>query len=298
MPRVRITFLGTSGSTPTVERNPISVLLEYQGRGYLFDVGEGTQRQFMRFRRSLVKVEHIFLSHFHGDHVFGLPGALHTMALLGRRTPLHIWAPDRQIHRVEALVRAIPFRFPFDVFFHGVSPGEEVVSARDFRVYTYALDHSVQTLAYVWEEHPRKRADKEKLKALGLYNNPLVRRLKEGEAVEWKGKIIRPEDVVYVVPGIKIVYAVDTRPVEADEARGADLLIHDGTFGPGEEDLAEEKKHSTVVEAAELAKRLNVKQLALVHISGRHRDVSPLLEAARAVFPNTIIPSDGDVLEI
>lgn len=298
MPRVRITFLGTAGSVPTVERNPISVLLEYQRQGFLFDVGEGTQRQFMRFRRSMLKVQHIFISHIHGDHVFGLPGLLHTMALLDRRTPLHVWAPEDQVQRLEEFVRAVPARFPYDVFFHGVPPEKTILEGDKYWVRAYALDHTIPTLAYVWEEKPRKKADKEKLKELGLYNNPLVRKLKAGEAVEWKGRIIRPEDVVYEVPGIKIVYAVDTRPVPEESIRGADLLIHDGTFGPREQDLAVKKKHSTVVEAAELARTLDVKRLALVHISGRYRDAQDLLETARVVFPNTIIPSDGDVLEI
>ncbi len=298
MPRVRITFLGTAGSAPTVERNPISVLLEYQGRDFLFDVGEGTQRQFMKFKRSMLKVQHVFISHIHGDHVFGLPGILHTMALLDRSTPLHVWVPEDQVHRLEEFVRAIPTRFPYDVFFHGVSPGQVIIEEAQYHVHTYALDHTIPTLAYVWEEKPRKKADKKKLKALGLYNNPLVRKLKEGVAVQWRGKIIQPEDVVYEVPGIKVVYAVDTRPVLNERARAADLLIHDGTFGPAEQELAVDKKHSTVVEAAELAKALGVKHLALVHISARYKETTTLLEEARRIFPHTIIPSDGDVVEI
>jgi len=297
MPRVRITFLGTAGSTPTVDRNQVSVLLEYEGTGYLFDVGEGTQRQFMRYRRSMLKVKHIFISHAHGDHVFGLPGVVHTMALLGRKAPLYVWVPKGQGYRVEQLVCAIPIKLPFELLIREVAGGM-FLEEEKLTVSAYPLDHTIRTLAYVWAEKPRKKADKEKLQKLGLLNNPLVRKLKEGKTVLWKGKEVRPEDIVYTVPGIKVVYAVDTRPVFHELAEGADLLIHDGTFSCEDQQLAEEKKHSTVCEAAELARQLAAKRLALIHISGRYKDVTPLVKEAQQRFGNTVIPPDGYVLEI
>ncbi len=296
MPEVRITFLGTSASVPTKDRGMPAVFLEYRGRGILFDAGEGVQRQFMRYGRSLMKVDHVFISHYHGDHVLGLPGLLSTMALYGRDRPVHVWVPARQLPYVERLLNAIPLGIDYPVLLHAT---EEGLLHRDdgFSILAYPLDHTAHCYAYVFRENNRVKADRSKVRELGI-EGPLVRELKQGNAVQWKGKIVRPEDVVYTVPGRRVVYATDTRPVVHDYARGADVLIHDSTFLQADAELARDKKHSTTVEAARLAAELGVRQLVLTHFSARIKDIALAEAEARAVFENSIAAYDGLTLEL
>jgi len=296
MPEMRITFLGTSASAPTRDRGLPAVFLEFRGEGFLFDVGEGTQRQFMRCGRSIMKVDHVFISHYHGDHVFGLPGLLSTLALYGRDKPLHVWAPARQLPHVERFLGSLPTGIDYPVHYHGVEEGE-LVRTESYAVRAYRLDHTAECYAYVFEEAEKVKADKEAVRKLGI-EGPLVRELKAGRPVLWNGRVVRPEDVVYRVPGRKVVYAVDTRPVVHGYARGATVLIHDSTFSHSDLCLALERKHSTAREAAELARALGVKRLVLFHFSTRVKDVSVLEREARAVFENSVAAYDGYTLEI
>lgn len=296
MSEMRITFLGTSASAPTRDRGLPAVLLEFRGKGFLFDVGEGTQRQFIRYGRSVMKVEHVFLSHYHGDHVFGLPGFVSTLALYGRDRPLHVWAPARQVPYIERFLGSLPTGVDYDVVFHPVEEGM-LLHAEEYSVYAYPLDHTADCYAYVFEEAAKVKADKERVRELGI-EGPLVRELKAGRAVKWKGRVVRPEEVVYTVPGRKVVYAVDTRPVVHDYARGATVLIHDSTFSHSDLALAVEKKHSTAREAAELAKALGVGRLVLFHFSARVKDASLLEDEARSVFEDSVAAHDGYTLEI
>lgn len=296
MSEMRVTFLGTSASAPTKDRGLPAVFLEFKGQGFLFDVGEGTQRQFMHYGRSVMKVDHIFISHYHGDHVFGLPGFVSTLALYGRDRPLHIWAPIRQVPYIESLLDSVPTGVDYPLLFHGVGEGL-LLHTNDYSVYAYPLDHTADCYAYVFEEAPKVKADKAKVRELGI-EGPLVRELKAGNPVFWKGRTILPEEIVYSVPGRKIVYAVDTRPVIHDYARNATLLIHDSTFPHENWELAIEKKHSTAREAAELAKELGAERLILFHFSARIKDASVLVEEARIVFENSVAAYDGYTLEL
>ncbi len=296
MSQMRITVLGTSASAPTKERGLPAIFLEFMGEGFLFDVGEGTQRNFMRFGRSFMKITHIFISHYHGDHVFGLPGLLSTMALYGRQRPIHVWVPERQVVYVERFLRALVPSLPFSVEFHPAAPGV-LLSTKEYSVSAYALDHTTDCLAYVFEETPRLKANKAKLRQYGLHG-PIVGRLKAGECVEWNGQKICPEDVVYEKPGRKVVYVADTRPVLSDAARNADVLIHEATFLESERQMAVEKKHSTAAEAAQVAKSLGAKRLVLFHFSPRIDDLSFVVSEARMYFDNVVAAEDGYTIEI
>ncbi len=292
MPVAEVTFLGTSGGMPTKERALPALLVRYFGTYMLFDCGEGTQYQFIRFSKSSMKVRYIFISHCHGDHSFGLPGFLNSMQLLGRTDPLDIFVPKGQEKYIERLIFAVPFRPTYPLSIHGVNEGT-VVKGKGFEILAYPLKHTTKTLAYVFKEEDKLKADKEKLRKLGLLNSPKVRLLKQGKTIVHNGKTVRPEDVLFIKPGVKIVYAVDTRPVEHEFAKDADLLIHEATFTEKDRERAIETMHTTAKEAAELAKRLNVKKLILTHISPRYKDVSAHLEEARRIFPNTDIAHDG-----
>lgn len=184
----------------------------------------------------------------------------------------------------------------YSITYHGVSEGE-ILRTKDYCVYAYSLDHTTDCCAYVFEEASRVKADKAKVRELGI-EGPLVRELKAGNPVSWRGKVVRPEDLVYSVPGRKIVYVADTRPVVHEYARGATVLIHDSTFSHSDSALAVEKKHSTAREAAELARTLGVNQLILFHFSTRVKDISLLEREAKEVFEDSVAAHDGYTLEL
>ncbi len=296
MSEMRVTFLGTSASVPTKERALPGVLLEFKGLSLLFDAGEGVQRQFMLFGRSFMRVSHIFISHIHGDHIFGLPGLLSTMSLYGRTRELHVWAPAASVSTLKAYLSSVPLGLGFPVVFHPAEQGR-LHDFGDFEVLAYPLEHGVPTLAYVVREKPIVRARKSVVRSLGI-EGPLVARLKRGELVTVNGRIIRPEDVVYAVPGRKLVYATDTRPVYSELARDADLLIHEATYLDADRELAIERMHSTALEAAELAARLSVRRLILTHFSPRIDELDLVVQEASRAFSPVQAARDGMTVEI
>lgn len=301
---LRVTVLGTSGSVPTVDRNPSSVFVKREGDGMLFDVGEGTQRQMMRFGTGFT-VDDVFITHLHGDHVLGLPGLIQTMAFNDRTDALRIRIPYGTGRRFRRFITALGTAPAFDVHIDEVRP-DTVVHDRDgYEVRTFETDHDTPSVGYALVESERKgRFDREKAEALGVPVGPKFSQLHEGVPVELEGgRVIEPDDVVGPPrPGRSIVYTGDTRPCDGpisvtDEP---DLLFHDGTFASDRADRAAETGHSTAREAAAIASRAGAKRLALLHISARYAgDPSPHREEARSEFDGELlIPSDGDRIEI
>ena len=271
---MRVTFLGTSGAVPTTQRNPSAVQIEREGDRLLFDCGEGTQRQMMRYGTGF-DVDHIFVTHLHGDHVLGLPGLVQTWDFNGRDDPLAIHAPAGTRERVERLVAATGERPSFPVRVHQVSPGDVALGREEYEVRAIDVTHRTNAVGYALVEDDRKgRFDREYAEEeLGLSPGPEYSKLHNGEAVEHEGRVIQPEDVVGPPrPGRTIVYTGDTRPCESvvAAADGADLLIHDSMFGDDKQDRATETAHSTAREAAAVANEAGAKRLALTHISSRY----------------------------
>ena len=300
--QLKLVFLGTTGSIPTLKRGMPAIAIKRGGELLLFDCGEGTQRQLMRAHLSPLKLDAIFITHLHGDHFLGLAGLVQTMSLLGREQPLEIFCPAGEEERIETFLRIPHYTITFDIQVRGLEPGE-VIDRKDYRILTAAPEHSVPQLAYALVENERPgRLDVEKAISLGVQPGPDFARLKAGEPVKLpNGRVVRPEEVLGPKrPGRKIVYSGDTRPSESivELARGADVLIHECTLAEDLREKANENLHSTPVGAAETAKRAGVKQLVLVHISPRYEDPKVLLEQARAVFPNTIVAEDLMELEI
>jgi ribonuclease Z len=294
MQDLRVTFLGTSAGMPTRARNVASVAVTLDGRVLLFDCGEGTQHQLMRSAVRFGAIEAIFLTHLHGDHLFGLPGLLSSMSLNAREKPLALYGPEG----LAAFMRALPlYHTSFDVEIH------EIAAARVRRADGYAVDaaplvHSAPCFAFriVEDDHPGE-FDVARAAALGLPPGPDYGRLQRGETVG----DIKPSDVLGPTrPGRRIVYCTDTRPCDAavELARGADLLIHEATYGADMAAEAIERFHSTAVEAAEVARDAGVAQLVITHISPRYTDAAVLLDEARAVFPSTELASDLAVFEV
>ena len=289
-------FLGTSGSMPTPGRSAPSLAVRREGELLLFDCGEGTQRQLMRAGLGFPSRFRIFISHLHGDHVFGLPGLIHTLSLLDREDPLEIYGPPGISDFLSCVRSTVGLRPSFEL--RVVEVGEGIVLEGEGYVVRAAwVEHSVPTLAFSLEEKPRPgRFHPERARALGVPEGPLWKKLQLGEPVKTPdGRLVRPEDVLGPPRrGLKIVYSGDTGPSEAliELARGADLLIHECTFDDGLLERALRDGHSTPSIAAEAALRAGVKELVLTHLSARYKDPSLLLEQARRVFPNVRVAED------
>ncbi len=301
---MRVTFLGTGGAVPTTERNPSSVLVHREGDRLLFDAGEGTQRQMMRFGTGFT-VSDVFVTHLHGDHVLGLPGLVQTMDFNGREDALSIYAPASIESDVRGLVHAADTHPSFPVHVYGVEPGEAAVVRDGYEVRTIRTAHRTDAVGYALVEDDRKgRFDRERAEELGVPVGPKFSRLHGGESVELDdGTVVDPEQVVGDPrPGRRVVYTGDTRPTGPVEAAAADadLLIHDATFADDWADRAADTGHATAREAAELADRAGVERLALTHISSRYAgDVSDHLAEAREAFDGEVfVPDDGETCEI
>lgn len=300
-----VTFLGTSAARPTVERGVTSIAVQREGETFLFDCGEGTQRQMMRYGVSFALSE-IFVTHYHADHFLGIIGLLRTLGLQGREDPFHLYGPKGAQtvlgHAVELGVE----RSPFPIVIEEIRPGD-TLSRKDYDLEVFPVAHGKNAVGYAIREHERLgRFDRDKAIALGIPEGPLWGKLHRGETVEvGEGddrRRIGPEDLVGEArPGRLFVYTGDTKPSEdvVDVAHGADLLVHEATFGHEEKERARETDHSTAVEAAQIALAAEVRKLALTHLSARYSAIPRvLLEEAQQVFPETVVARDGMAIDV
>ena len=296
-----VVFLGTSAAAPTAQRAPAAVLVRRGGERLLFDCGEGTQRQLQRSAVGLPDLEEIFLTHYHADHFLGLPGMLRTFALRGREeTPLTVYGP-RGLRELFKKLQPLVGRLPYPVSLVELDPGETVAHG-EYAIEAFAADHGVAAIGYALVEPERPgRFDVAVADGLGVPAGPARGRLQAGEDVELPdGRTVTPADVLGEPrPGRRIVISGDTAPSPAvvQAAHGADLLVHEASFLTDEADRARETSHSTAAEAAEVARLAQVRLLALTHVSPRYFGPE-LAEEARAVFPDTVVPRDFDVIEV
>ncbi|MBT5877334.1 MAG: ribonuclease Z [Candidatus Latescibacteria bacterium] len=293
---ITVTILGSGGTIPTLTRNLPATAIQCDGKLFLFDCGEGTQTQIVRAKLSIGKLEGIFISHLHGDHVMGLPGLLMTLSQVPREKPLILCGPKGLREFIECNRRFLGFQHSFDLDVIETTGGT-VFDDDELGIDCSPADHSCFTLAYGLRENERPgRFLTEEAKRLGVQPGPLFGQLQAGESVMLDdGREVHSDDVLGPPRrGRKIVYATDTRPCDevALLAHHADVLVHDGMFDDDLRDQAKLKKHSTVVQAARLAKRAQVKRLILTHVSNRYLDDRPLLLQARSVFPNTKMARD------
>ena len=299
---LKITFLGTSGSVPCVNRNPSAILIQYGGDRILFDCGEGTQRQMM-IARTGFNLKGIFITHLHTDHFIGLFGLLETLALNERKEKLPIYVPSPNVKFLHTLFKLFGYynlSFPVEII--GLEDGNEI-SFGNYKIVAFKTDHDVPSLGYALIEKDRPgKFNRAKAEELGIPPGPLYAKLVRGESIEINGRIITPDMVVGPPrPGRKVVYTGDTRPCEkiVEIAKDADVLIHDASFTSDLQEWAEKTKHSTAKEAAEIAKKAGVRQLILTHISARYsKDVTPLLEEAKQIFENVVVAEDLMSIEV
>jgi ribonuclease Z len=297
-----ITFLGTGAATPTIDRNVAGLAVQRKGETLLFDCGEGNQRQMMRYGVGFAFRE-IFFSHYHADHLLGVTGLLRTMGLQDRTLPVTLYGPKGAQRILGAAITLGIERNKFPVEIVEVKPGDRL--ARDeYEIAVFETEHRADTVGYALVEHIRLgRFNPDRAREMGIPEGPFWGQLHKGKTVTLPdGRIVGPADLVGPPrPGRTLVYSGDTRPhpsvVEA--SRGADLLVHEATFGGDELERARETGHSTAEEAARVALEAGVRRLVLTHISSRYnRDAPELLAEARAVFPETVIARDGMTVDV
>jgi len=311
---VQVTFLGTSSGVPTRARNVSAVALRLPQRSelWLFDCGEGTQHQFLRSDLRLSQLRRVFVTHMHGDHVFGLPGLLASLGLAGSSNGVDLYGPDPLEAYLQGVLRTSSTRIGYPLAVHRVREAAEngtvLLEDDDIIVRTTPLTHRVPAYAYRIEQKPRPgRFDVDQARALAIPPGPIYAALKRGETVSLDdGRRIDGRQLCGPTrPGVSVVYCTDTVFCEAAVAlaRGADLLIHEATFSHGEAEMAFQRQHSTSTMAAQTAAEAGVQQLVLTHLSPRYApgnvtSADDLLAEAQAIFPNTILAKDFLSLDV
>ena len=299
---MEITFLGTASAVHSKDRNHPSIALKAFGDVFLFDCGEGTQKQLLFTKVSPMKISKIFITHYHGDHILGLPGLLQSMSLNGREKKLTIYGP-KGLDKIKDAIYSFGYcaiEFPVEFIEIG---SEVVIDTEEYSITSQQVRHNVLSLAYSIEEKKKPRFLREKAIELGVPVGPDFGKLHNGEEVEVDGNIIKPEQVLGPArKGVKITYSGDTRPCEEMIylARESTILIHEATFINADNLNAEEHGHSTSGDAAYIARESKSKKLILTHISTRYADEYDklLLNEAKEVFKNTILAKDLMEIEI
>ena len=298
-----VRFLGTSASRPTVERNVTAITIVREGETLLFDCGEGTQRQMMRYGTSFA-LSDIFFTHMHADHMLGIIGLFRTLALQGRTEPMRLWGPRGSDALLRQAIALGSDKQPFALEINEVVP-DTPIPRKGYSILPYPVDHKDKlSLGYALIEEIRLgRFNPDLAREMGIPEGPAWGKLHKGEPVTLDdGRVVHPSDLVGPSrPGRRIVFTGDTRPAESTirVAEGADLLIHEATFADEEQPRAIETGHATAREAGEVAAKAGVRQLALTHLSARYSvNASELLGQAREVFSETIVARDGMEIEV
>lgn len=298
-----VRFLGTSASRPTVERNVTSLAVHREGETLLFDCGEGTQRQMMRYGVSF-NLGDVFFTHTHADHILGIIGLVRTMALQGRTEPMRVYGPPKSERLLRQAITLGSDKQHFPITFTELVPNEPV-KREGYAILPFPVEHAGSiALGLALVEEPRLgRFNPDLARELGIPEGPLWGRIHKGEAITLPdGRVIEPSALVGPTrAGRKVVFTGDCRPSAStvEVANGADLLIHEATFTREEGERAVETGHSTAFDAAMVAQAAGVQRLVLTHISSRYsRDAHELTTEARGVFPQTVVARDGMEIEI
>jgi len=299
--KARLTFLGTSGSIPTEDRNHTAILLNYQGENILVDCGEGTQRQFRKAKLNPGKVTKILITHWHGDHVLGLPGLLQTLALSEYKKELTIYGPKGTKKFLKNMFKMFFFVRKFPIKIVEISKEGIFFENGEFYLESKKMVHNIPCNAYCFVKKGERRIDKVKLKKTGLSPGPLLQKLKKGENVKFGSKEIKAKDVTFEEKGFKICFVLDTKFNEkiVPFVKGADAFICESTFEPERGDLAEKYSHLSAKQAAEIAKAAKVGRLFLTHISQRQgKRTENTLQYASKIFKKVNLVDDLFVANI
>ncbi len=286
MTQIEVTFLGTTAGVPTKARNHPSVAVKYRSEQEyvcLFDCGEGTQRQILSTDINFMRIDDIFITHWHADHFIGIVGMMETMNLEGRKKPLNIYGPEAQ--RFVDILEELGYGskkyevVAHDAWSEGTAP-QILLDMEEFQILSIPVKHSIPAVAYAFAEKDRVKIDKEKAKEIGLpAKGPIFREIKEKGFAVFNGKKMRLQDMSISEKGKRVVYSGDTMPCKnmVTISQGADILIHDSTFFENESDESN-YRHSNFDEVIDISKKAGVKQLVLTHISRRYQNSDELAE--------------------
>lgn len=290
----KLHFLGTGCMVPTKERNHLSVALEYNGNIFLFDCGEATQLQIKKMKLPIGKIKKIFLSHWHGDHVLGLPGLLMTLSNTDNVDKIEIHGPKGTKDFIFHMRKSMIFdsRLNLDIHEHLPSENEilKIIDKSEYEISCAKLNHSVPCIGYSFKEKDQLNIDKQKAKKYGLDQSPLLARAKMGLSIEYDGKTIKPSEITYMKKGRKVTFVFDTRPCHEINllVKDSDYLVMEATYIYEQHaHKAEEYDHMSAKETAQIALENNVKNLIITHFSQRYKDTKDIEIEAKETFENT-----------
>lgn len=293
---ITVTFLGTGSAIPPKNRQQVSCALRHKDGLVIFDCGEGTQYSLRKFRIPTRKEIVISLSHLHSDHFLGLPGLLASFQLLNREEPIHIVGPIGTSLLVNNLMIANFIKVEYDIQIHELNDSDQF-RGQGYVIKAISAVHEARALSFIWQEDERPgKVDMVKIKKLGIPSGPLIGDLQKGNKIKWKNKFISPDTVVGAPRrGRIIAYSGDTSPNEilGSKLSPCDLLIHEATYPDGMEELAEERGHSTISQAVNIAKNANVHQVVLTHFSPRITDWEEEKEKATAQYKPVLFAYEG-----
>jgi ribonuclease Z len=295
---IPITFLGTGQAIPTPRRNHTSILLQYKDENILIDCGEGTQRQIRKAKLNPCSITKLLITHWHGDHILGIPGLLQTLALSGYNKQLEVYGPRGTLFHMNKIMNM--FVFQGAIKYKVIEVEGKFFENSDFALEALPMTHGAPCLAYSFIEKAKTRINKEKLEKLKI-KGKIIAQLAQGKDILWNNKKIKAEDLTYSQPEKKISIILDTSLNKNMEkiAENADLLICESTYTKKDEDASGFKYHLTAEQAAETAKKAKVKKLILTHISQRYEFKEKfILAEARKIFKNSEVVEDLSKVEV
>jgi ribonuclease Z len=293
-----LTILGCSSATPTSSRHPTAQVLNQHERFFLIDCGEATQIQLRRFKIKMQRIDHIFISHLHGDHYLGLPGLLGSMHLLGRDKELHVYSPPGLEEIIKVSHHHSNSHLKYNIIFHAIESQARIFEDDKMSVDTIPMNHRIPCFGFLFREKPNPRnIIKEKIEE---YDIPVqqIPHIKEGkDFITSAGKTILNSELTTNPPAPRAyAYCSDTIYNESyiEQIKNADLLYHEATFASEMTERAKETYHCTAKDAGTIAQKAGVKKMIIGHYSARYHDLSPLLSEAQSVFPNTLLAVEGE----
>ncbi|MDO5616960.1 MAG: ribonuclease Z [Cruoricaptor ignavus] len=300
-----LTILGFNSAIPTVNSSPTAQLLDMEERLFLIDCGEGTQVQLRKAKARFTKLNHIFISHLHGDHCFGLPGLIASFRLLGRETALHIYGPKGIKEMLETIFQITETQRGFEVIYHELQSdkSEKIYEDKRVEVFTIPLEHRIYCNGYLFREKPKeKHLNMEEISKYSEIETCDYQNIKNGKDFTLSDGYVLKNEILTKEPSKSVSYAFcsDTKYLESviPIIRNVDVLYHESTFLHDLKEMADYTGHSTALEAATIAKKADVGKLILGHFSNRYHDLSVFTNEARAVFPNSFLPKALELVKI
>jgi ribonuclease Z len=297
---MKLIFLGTSAMVPTKDRNTIGLLIRHENENILVDCGEGIQRQLMKVKIFPTKITKILITHWHGDHILGLPGLLQTLSCIESDKIIDVYGPTGTKAFIKKMLNLFVERARIKVKTHEIKKSGIFLETRNFFISAEKLKHHTRCLGYSIIEKDKRKINIKYTKKFGLTKHPLLGKLQKGKTVVYKGKKISPNKATTLVKGKKISIILDTGFCKnaIKIAKNSDLLVCESTFLNDFKNLAKEYKHLTAEEAALIAKKANVKKLILTHFSQRYKDVKKIKKEASKIFKNVSCSKDLDIISL